>query len=183
MSSTELELEARRRRTEELKALGFSPSNPAHRIAVQIADELGLNLLLKQLVVIPGKGAYITRDGLLAVAHKDGNLNGIVLEEQGKDDTHWYAIVSVYRKDMQYPFRYPGRYPFNGSNAAYGPEMAIKVAESMALRRAFVVTGVASADEAYDVEPEIADSPDDPELSAEMMPDGIVEDNDREESY
>lgn len=143
-------LEERKRRTDELKALGFDPSNPAHRVAVKVADRYELDLLLKELIVIPGKGAYITRDGLLAIAHRSGVLDGIVLEEETKDDTHWRAVVSVYRKDMRHPFRYPGRYPLKGQNKEYGPEMAIKTAESMALRRAFRVTGITSVDESWD---------------------------------
>jgi len=164
------ELEARRARTAELKALGFDPNNASHRVAVKVADRYGLDLLLKELIVIAGKGAYITRDGLLSIAHRSGQLDGIVLDEQGKDDTHWYAIVSVYRKDMQYPFRYPGRYPFKGSNKEYGPEMAIKVAESMALRRAFRITGVATLDETWETDQQAFNT--DP---IEQMPDGIIE--------
>ena len=34
----------------------------------------------------------------------------------------------------------PGRYPLSGQNKRFGPEMSIKVAESMALRRAFNVS-------------------------------------------
>jgi hypothetical protein len=40
---------------------------------------------------------------------------------------------------MSKPFRYWGRYPAKGKNTAFAPEMAVKVAESMALRRAFNV--------------------------------------------
>jgi hypothetical protein len=170
---SESELEARRARTEELKALGFDPRNPAHRVAVKIADELGLNLLLKELVVIPGKGAYVTRDGLLSLAHKSGVLDGIVLEDQGATEDHWYAVVSVYRKDMSHPFRYPGRYPMNGSNKLYGPEMAIKAAESMALRRAFRITGVVSQDEAYEVSEPPFEALDD-ETADSGMADGLA---------
>ncbi len=107
MSSTEVEavsqasLNARLERTAELKALGFDPRNPAHRAAVKLAERWGLDPLANELVVIPGKGAYVTRDGLLSVAHRSGQLNGIVIDGEGDDDSHWWAIVSVYRKDMQ----------------------------------------------------------------------------------
>jgi len=56
----------------------------------------------------------------------------------------------VWRKDMKRPFTYRGRYPKKGGNSQYGPEMAVKCAEVMALRRAFNVTGIAAADERWD---------------------------------
>jgi len=177
-----LDYEARVRRTEELKALGFDPKNPAHRVAVKIAERYELDLLMKELIVIPGKGAYITRDGLLSIAHRSGQLDGIVLEEEGSNerDGYWRAVVSVYRKDMKYPFRYPGRYPFDGKNRQYGPEMAIKVAESMALRRAFRISGLASVEESYENAEPLDHDPDDPATEQDLgaiqeMPDGITD--------
>lgn len=137
-------------RTAELKALGWDPRNPAHRVAVKLADRWGLDLLAHELVVIPGKGAYVTRDGLLTIAHRSGELDGITVDEEGDDSTHWWAVVSVFRKDMAHPFTYRGRYPHKGGNAAYGPEMAVKCAEVMSLRRAFRVTGMPTLEEAWD---------------------------------
>jgi hypothetical protein len=76
----------------------------------------------------------------LHVAHTSRQFDGIeVVESPTLDATHWHAKVSVYRKDMGRPFTYPGRYPKDGDNKRYAPEMAIKVAEVMALRRAFDV--------------------------------------------
>ncbi len=144
---------------EELKAIGFDPRNPAHRIAVRLAERYGLDPLAHELIVIPRKGAYITRDGLLTLAHRSGVLDGIVVESESDTDTHWCAEVSVYRTDMSHPFTYRGRYPHNGDNAKYGPEMAVKCAEVMALRRAFRVTGLATREEAWDVDEVPASAP------------------------
>jgi hypothetical protein len=55
--------------------------------------------------------------------------------------------VTVYRKDMSHGFSFPGRYPANGGNKQYAPEMALKAAEAHALRRAFEVTGLPILDE------------------------------------
>jgi hypothetical protein len=52
----------------------------------------------------------------------------------------WRATCSVYRKDMAHPITYSGRYPTKGGNQRFAPEMAVKVAEVMALRRAFNVS-------------------------------------------
>ena len=82
---------------------------------------------------------YITRDALLHIAHRSGQFDGIEMTEPVLDGDYWRATATVYRKDMAQPFTYPGRYPVKGKNTRFAPEMAIKVAESMALRRAFDV--------------------------------------------
>lgn len=120
-----------------LKALGLDKVPPEQRdLALAIARRYDLDPMLRHIQLIDGR-PYVTRDGLLWVAHRSGQLDGIEVSEPTIVDKHWHATATVYRKDMSRPFTYPGRYPLNGRNAAYGPEMAIKVAESMALRRAF----------------------------------------------
>src|SRR5690606_9183938 len=101
-------------------------------------------------IVLPKGGVYITRDGLLHIAHRSGQLDGIVVEQEptlSDDGREWVARVSVYRRDMRHPFTFPGRYPVNGGNAAYAQEMAMKAAEAHALRRAFDVTGLPTLDD------------------------------------
>jgi len=128
-----------------LNYLGFSPTDPKARAVVAVARRYDLDPLLKHVIVIPKGGVYITRDGLLHIAHRSGQLDGIVVDQEpalSEDGREWVARVSVYRKDMRHPFTFPGRYPVNGGNAAYAQEMALKAAESHALRRAFDVTGL-----------------------------------------
>lgn len=137
-----------------LKAVGFDRLAPEQReLGMAIAQRYDLDLLLKHLVLIDGR-AYITRDGLLHIAHRSGQLDGIettrpVLTEDGK---HWESTCSVYRKDMGRAFTYTGRYPSSGGNAKYAPEMAVKVGEVAALRRAFDVAAP-TAEERWDMEP------------------------------
>lgn len=132
---------------EILRAIGVDPNNPTHQAALLACEKYGLDPLMKHIVVIPKAGPYITRDGWLHIAHRDGNFDGIELVEQGETPTHWTAKVGVYRKDMGRPFTYIGRYPKGGMNKQYGPEMAVKCAEVAALRRAFPVAGVAAYEE------------------------------------
>jgi hypothetical protein len=106
--------------------------------------------MLKHLVLIDGR-PYITRDGLLHIAHRSGVLDGIETSEPTVIDDYWRVSCSVYRKDMSRPFTYYGRYPTKGGNQKFAPEMATKVAESMAMRRAFDVAAPAQ-DERWDVE-------------------------------
>ena len=131
--------------------LGLNWADPKTHAVLAVCQRYQLDPVLKHVIVIPKGGVYVTRDGLLHVAHRSGQLDGIVLEEQGKDQGEWWATVAVYRKDMTHPFRYRGRYPTTGGNKAYGPEMAIKCAESLALRRAFDVTGLPVQEEAHDL--------------------------------
>jgi hypothetical protein len=133
-----------------LRYLGLSPSDARSHAVVAVCRRYGLDPLMKHVVLIPGGGIYVTRDGLLHVAHESSQLNGIVVEQEpalSEDGTEWVARVSVHRKDMDFPFTFPGRYPVRGGNTKYAPEMALKAAEAHALRRAFNVTGLPTEDE------------------------------------
>lgn len=138
-------------KTKILASLGLDPRKPETHALMLVCERYNLDPVLKHLVLIKDK-PYITRDGYLEVAHQSGQLDGIEVVDQGVTDAEWWAKVSVYRKDMSRPFTYIGRYPKKdaGHMAKFGPEMAIKVGEVMALRRAFSVTGVGASDEQWD---------------------------------
>lgn len=134
-----------------LRTLRLNPSDPKTQALVLVCDRYGLDPVLKHVVLVDGN-VYVTRDGLLHVAHKSGKLDGIEVLDEPKltaDGKHWTAKVSVYRKDMSRPFSYVGRYPASGGNVKYAPEMAVKCAEVMALRRAFDVA-IAAREELHD---------------------------------
>ena len=127
-----------------LKAVGLDRVPPEQReLALAIADRYELDLMLKHLVLIEGR-PYLTRDGLLHIAHRSGVFDGMEVSDPVIVDIgagkYWSARCSVYRKDMSRPFTYAGRYPLSGGNAKFAPEMAVKVSEVMALRRAFDVS-------------------------------------------
>jgi hypothetical protein len=121
-----------------LKAVGLNARDPKAQALLLVCERYGLDPILKHVVLI-GPNTYVTRDGLLTVAHRSGKLDGIVVLEQSETPTHHVAKVAVHRKDMGHPFTYVGRYPKSGHLKQYGPEMAVKCAEVMALRRAFNV--------------------------------------------
>jgi hypothetical protein len=147
-----------------LRAVGLDRAAPEQReLALAIADRYGLDLMLKHLVLIEGR-PYLTRDALLHIAHRSGQLDGVVTTEPVLDGEFWRATCSVYRRDMSHPFTYGGRYPVKGGNAKFAPEMALKVAESMALRRAFDIAAP-SADERWDAEVVVAPPPPRPSLA------------------
>lgn len=146
-----------------LKAIGLDRVPPEQReIALAIAKRYELDLLLKHLVLVDGR-PYITRDGLLHVAHRSGVLDGIEVTDAELVDMpgagqFWTARCSVFRKDMSRPFTYQGRYPAKGGNQRFAPEMAVKVAEVMALRRAFDVSAPV-IEERWDIETPPAPEP------------------------
>lgn len=143
-----------------LKAVGLDRLSVEQReLALNIASRYELDLLLKHLVMIEGR-PYITRDGLLHVAHRSGQLDGIETTDPVIVDDFWRSTCSVYRKDMSRPFTYTGRYPTKGGNQKFAPEMATKVGEVMALRRAFDVAAP-TLEERWDIDipPEPTEKP------------------------
>ena len=132
-----------------LSALKMDARDPNVQALVLVCQRYDLDPLLKHAVLISGT-LYVTRDGLLHVAHASKDFDGIQVEMLEESPTHYIARCSVWRKSMSRPFIYQGRYPKNGRMAAqYGPEMAEKVAESRALRRAFDVS-LCSREELWD---------------------------------
>lgn len=132
-----------------LRAFNINPNDPKAQAMILACDKYGLDPLLKHAVLISGN-LYVTRDGLLHVAHRSGLLDGIVVDEEGESPTEWWAKVTVYVKGQSHGYTYSGRYPKSGQQKKYGPEMAVKCAEVMALRRAFGVTGIATVEEQWD---------------------------------
>lgn len=133
-----------------LRYLALDPRDPKSRAVVAVCRRYSFDPLLKHVIVIPKGGVYITRDGLLNAAHRSGQFDGMVVEQDptfNRDTGEWVAKVTVYRKDMSHGFTYPGRYPASGGNKQYAPEMALKCAEAHALRRAFDITGLPTLDE------------------------------------
>jgi hypothetical protein len=120
-----------------LRAIGLDKCAPEQReLALAIADRYDLDMMLRHIVMVEGK-PFITRDGLLHIAHRSGVFDGIAVTTPEKVDRYWRCTATVWRKDMTRPFIYPGRYPAGAKN---DEEMGIKVAESMALRRGFDVS-------------------------------------------
>lgn len=169
-----------------LSYLGLNASDARCHAVVAVCRRYNLDPLLKHVVLIPKGGLFITRDGYLHVAHESAQLDGIEVVDEpylSEDGTEWRARVAVHRKDMAHPFKYPGRYPAKGGNAAYAQEMALKNAEAHALRRAFDVSGLPAEDEmAIDYAAVLASTPpppaagepsfEEPTYDAEFVEDG-----------
>ena len=114
---------------------------------------------------------FTSRDGYLKIASRDKQMNGIVSDAVCANDTverladghvqHTYgnprgelvgAYALVHRKDRAYPAYFYA--PFKEYNAGSNPTwkkyptaMIIKVAEAMALKRAFSISGLVTQEE------------------------------------
>ena len=127
-----------------LAYLGLDPARPEVHALVLLCRRYRLDPLLGHAAVIAANGGakpYITRDGMLEIAHRSGRLDGIVVDEERQSEHGWSATVSVWRKDMSHPFTYKGGCGLDEPQAEQGngAEMALARAERRALRRAFAI--------------------------------------------
>lgn len=127
-----------------LRYLGLHPENPVTWVLAALARRYGLDPLLNEVAVISTKqGArpYVTRDGLLTVAHRSGQFDGMTTDELREGEHGWAATVTVWRKDMSHGFTYSAGCGRSEPQAAqgHGAEMALARAERRALHRAFNV--------------------------------------------
>lgn len=131
-----------------LKYLNLNPTDIRTQAVIVICERYGFDPILKHVIVIPNGGVYVTRDGLLNLAHRSGQFDGMDVKSIGESDTHYIAEAIVWRKDMSRPFRFSGRFP-KSKKTEFGPEMAEKVAVCRALRHAFDVS-VCSREETWE---------------------------------
>lgn len=127
---------------EVLKEHKIAPTSPVARMFLAVCQRYGLDPFLNHVDVLPLSGGYkvyVTRDGMLDIAHRSGQLDGIVVDELREGDSGWAATVTVWRKDMGHPFTYSAgcgkQEPI--AKQGKGPEMALARAERRALKRAF----------------------------------------------
>lgn len=138
---------------ETLAYLGLDPARPEARALVLLCRRYGLDPLLGHVRIIAVKGGgnqiYVSRDGMLEIAHRSGVLDGIVVEEERESEHGWSATIAVYRRDMSHPFRYRGGCGRSEPQAEQGngAEMALARAERRALKRAFAIPAIDDIDD------------------------------------
>ncbi|MCX2728533.1 recombinase RecT (plasmid) [Thermomicrobium sp. 4228-Ro] len=142
-----------------LRALILRDATPEQiELVIAICEKYGFDPLLRHIVLISGQ-IYVTRDGLLHLAHASGQLDGIEVEAERDADGKWVATARVYRKDMQRPFVYSAHQaehevPSSKAWQKAPRAMTIKCAEVMALRRAFAVALAGAEEIGYEGEQE-----------------------------
>ena len=135
-------------------------SQDQFKIFIYTCQALGLNPLLNEIACVTYKNKdgsvsmsiQVMRDGFLTIAHRSGKFagieSGVTTSESGKILTGW---AKVYHKDYNVAvFQEADFEEYNtGRNlwASKPKTMIKKVAESMALRKAFNVSGVYAPEE------------------------------------
>ena len=144
--------------------LGLDPRKSETKALVLLCERYRLDPVLNHAWIISTKSGfkpYVTRDGMIEVAHRSGMLDGIVVDEQRRNSTNdgWTAFVSVWRKDMSHPFRYGAQCKDTEFQAkqGWGIEQAIARAERRALRRAFNIPAYGDDPESGDANVDVVD--------------------------
>jgi phage recombination protein Bet len=142
-------------------------TEPEFKLMMYMAKTYGLDPLVKQIWAIKRNERdaaliMVGRDGMLAIAHRSGQFDGMnsgvnyVKDKEGKEIpvTAW---CEIWRKDMAHSFKTEVRFdeyvqpiPKSGYKGLWQTKpsvMLIKVAESVCLRKAFSVSGVYDPDE------------------------------------
>lgn len=154
------------------KTVAIGASNEELDMFLSLAGTYDLNPFLKEIWCIKmGPRVVITtsRDGYLRIANRDSHFRGLVSDAVYSSDKftktkdgveHSYsgnrgqiigAYALVYRDDRDYPayFFAPFKdyYKRGGTWDQYPHAMIIKVAEAMALKRAFAISGLTTQEE------------------------------------
>lgn len=139
-------------------------TEPQAKIFFYTCQALGLNPLLNEIAAVTYKdratgnrtlSIQVMRDGFLTIAHRSGKFagleSGVNMSEDGKTIISGWA--KVYHKDFNVPVSQEAdfeEYSAPERNALWRTKpktMIKKVAESMALRKAFNVNGVYAPEE------------------------------------
>lgn len=146
-------------------------TDPEFKIFCEMARLTGLNPMLKLIWCVKNENRpdlpaqiYVSRDGLLAIAHRSGQFNGMESGTKKNEDGDEVGWCTVWRKDMDHPFHSEIlRKEYDTGKALWRDKpatMSIKVAEAHCLRRAFDIQGVYTPDEMPEPEPVIREVPD-----------------------
>jgi len=148
-------------------------SDDEFKVFLHVAETYGLNPFLGQIFYWKDKKGnsiqYTSRDGYLSIANRHEAFDGFFSDVVRKNDSfkrkndvieHEYgtdrgeiigAFCQVFRKDRsQEVYSFAPFEEYNGYNSVwnrYPSAMILKVAESMALKRAFSVSGLVSQEE------------------------------------
>ena len=147
-------------------------------LLMQMARTYQLDPFAKQIWAVKYPNApaaiFCGRDGFIAIAHRNGNFDGMESGTRTDENDELIGWCKVYRKDMSHPFVV--EVPFSeyvqrnkqGEVTKFWREkpktMITKVAESHALRRAFGISGLYSPEEI-----DTGDRPE-PRLATEVPP-------------
>jgi hypothetical protein len=103
MSGNEVVVYDQARQREALQLLGIKGTAEHITLLFKLAEHYQLDVLSKEITLIPGKGPYIGVWGRLHIAHRSGLLDGLEMEEEEETDQHYKVRCVVWRTDKTRP--------------------------------------------------------------------------------
>lgn len=103
MATTTLELYTPEKQKEVLSLLGISGPSNHIELLFQLGEKYQLDILTKEITLIPKKGPFIGVWGRLHIAHRSGKLDGLEMDDEWETDKHYCVRVIVWRRDMGRP--------------------------------------------------------------------------------
>ena len=83
--------------------LGISGTASEIKLLFKLAEHYQLDVLTKEISLIPRKGPFIGVWGRLHIAHRSGKLDGLELDDEYDTDLHHCVRCIVWRTDMRHP--------------------------------------------------------------------------------
>lgn len=83
--------------------LGISGSANHITLLFKLAEHYQLDVLTKEIALIPNKGPFIGVWGRLHIAHRSGRLDGLEADDEYETDKHHCVRCVVWRNDMGHP--------------------------------------------------------------------------------
>lgn len=105
MTTNSLAIYTPEKQREAIELLGYGKHSDAHlQLLFQLAEHYRLDVLSKEIALIPGRGPFIGVWGRLNIAHRSGQLDGLEMDDEWDTESGLYCVrCIVWRKDMSHP--------------------------------------------------------------------------------
>lgn len=130
--STDLVTYDKNTQKELMGLLGIKGTDAHIQLLFKVAEHYQLDVLTKEIALIPNKGPFIGVWGRLHIAHRSGRLDGLELDDEWEDDQFFKVRCVVWRNDK----RHPAAKVIGRVAKREGKEWPYEIARARALRAA-----------------------------------------------
>ena len=103
MASNSLAVYTPAKQKEIIELMGFKGTPQQTALLFQLAEHYQLDPLIKEVVLIPGKGPFIGVWGRIHIAQRSGMLDGLEMDDEDEDDRHYKVRCVVWHKGQSHP--------------------------------------------------------------------------------
>lgn len=103
MTTTTLEVYTPEKQRQVVELMGFKGTPQQTALLFQLAEHYQLDPLIKEVVLIPGKGPFIGVWGRIHIAQRSGMLDGLEMDDETEDDRHYKVRCVVWHKGQTHP--------------------------------------------------------------------------------